>query len=141
MIYRISTAIILTIVLVISASTIKAGQTKEKIAIQQAEKWLSVVDDEKYEDSWSKAALLFRNAVSKDQWTGSMNAYRRPLGKMNERKLKNYKYMTRLPGAPDGEYVVIQFQTVFSNKKEAVETITPMLDEDGTWRVSGYFIK
>ena len=24
---------------------------------------------------------------------------------------------------------------------EAIETITPMRDADGTWRVSGYFIK
>ncbi len=49
--------------------------------------------------------------------------------------------MTSLPGAPDGEYVVIQIQTSFENKKSAVETITPMLDKDGRWRVSGYQIR
>ncbi|MGA9534411.1 MAG: DUF4019 domain-containing protein [Desulfobacterales bacterium] len=27
------------------------------------------------------------------------------------------------------------------NKTSAVETITPMLDKDGQWRVSGYYIK
>ncbi|MEJ2473814.1 MAG: DUF4019 domain-containing protein [Desulfobacterales bacterium] len=27
------------------------------------------------------------------------------------------------------------------NKTAAVETITPMLDKDGQWRVSGYYIK
>jgi hypothetical protein len=27
------------------------------------------------------------------------------------------------------------------NKRSAVETITPMRDPDGQWRVSGYFIK
>ena len=49
--------------------------------------------------------------------------------------------MTSLPGAPDGEYVVIQFDTSFTNKKVAVETVTPMKDEDGIWRVSGYYVK
>ncbi len=49
--------------------------------------------------------------------------------------------MTSLPGAPDGEYVVIQYNTEFENKKVAIETITPMLDDDGKWRVSGYYIK
>jgi hypothetical protein len=44
-------------------------------------------------------------------------------------------------GPPDGEYVVIQFETSFENKKSAIETVTPMLDQDGKWRVSGYFIK
>ncbi|MDX1777971.1 MAG: DUF4019 domain-containing protein [Thermodesulfobacteriota bacterium] len=37
--------------------------------------------------------------------------------------------------------MVIQFETSFTNKKAAIETITPMMDSDGTWRVSGYFIK
>jgi len=27
------------------------------------------------------------------------------------------------------------------NKTSTVETITPMLDKDGQWRVSGYYIK
>jgi hypothetical protein len=37
--------------------------------------------------------------------------------------------------------VVIQYDTVFKNKAAAVETIAPMLEKDGAWRVSGYFIK
>jgi hypothetical protein len=36
---------------------------------------------------------------------------------------------------------VIQFDTSFKNKKSAIETVTAMLDKDGKWRVSGYFIK
>ena len=49
--------------------------------------------------------------------------------------------MTELPGAPDGEYVVFQFDTQFERKRAAVETVTPMRDPDGSWRVSGYFIR
>jgi len=37
--------------------------------------------------------------------------------------------------------VVIQFQTSYENKKSAVETVTPMVDPDGEWRVSGYYIR
>jgi hypothetical protein len=50
-------------------------------------------------------------------------------------------YKTSLPGAPDGEYVVIAYETSFDKKQAATETITPMKDADGRWRVSGYFIK
>jgi len=46
-----------------------------------------------------------------------------------------------MPGAPDGKYVIIQYDTVFENKASAVETVTPMVDPDGSWRVSGYFIR
>ena len=42
-----------------------------------------------------------------------------------------------MPGAPDGEYVVIQYRAAFANKAEAVETVTPMLDKGGTWRCPG----
>ena len=118
-----------------------AEQTKEDIAIQAAIDWLSLVDEEKYGESWETAANFFKNAVQKEQWIASMNAFRKPLGKLLERKIKDYKYTTALPGAPDGEYVVIQFETSFENKKSSIETITPMLDKDGKWRTSGYFVK
>ena len=138
---RIVTVVLFLTVFLISATPIKADPTKEQKAVQQAADWLSLVDSGQYEDSWDRAAAFFKNAVSKDQWLSSMNAYRKPLGKLIERTLQNNQYMTSLPGAPDGHYVVIQFHTAFENKKEAIETVTPMLDSDGMWRVSGYFIK
>jgi hypothetical protein len=63
------------------------------------------------------------------------------LGKLLSRKLKSATYKTTMPGAPDGEYVVIQYDSSFEHKQAAVETVTPMLDKDGKWRVSGYYIK
>jgi hypothetical protein len=69
------------------------------------------------------------------------NAARAPLGKVLSRTLKSATYATSLPGAPDGEYVVVKFDTSFEKKQSAIETVTPMKDPDGRWRVSGYFIK
>ena len=60
-------------------------------------------------------------------------------GKYEE--IKSRKQTKTLPGGPDGSYVVILYDTSFENKKEAVETVTPMLDPDGIWRVSGYYIQ
>jgi hypothetical protein len=57
------------------------------------------------------------------------------------RKVKSKSYKTSLPGAPDGEYVVIEFETSFEHKKSSIETVTPMVEKDGNWRVSGYYIK
>jgi len=113
----------------------------EKQAVTTAESWLALTDDGKYADSWDAAANYLRTAVSKDDFAKSLNAARKPLGKLKSREVKSKEYRTSLPGAPDGEYVVIQFKTVFENKKTAVETVTPMLDKDGKWRVSGYCIK
>ncbi len=114
---------------------------KEKAAVSATEKWLSIVDDGKYGESWREAAEYFRNAIKQEQWEQAMQAVRTPLGKLVSRKVKSASYKTSLPGAPDGEYVVIEFETSFLNKKTAVETVTPMMDKDGNWRVSGYYIK
>ena len=133
--------IVASIITLTLTTPIKAEDTKEQAAIQTAENWLSIIDTEQYEDSWENGAIFLKNEVIKEQWVSSMNKYRKPLGKMEERKLKSNQYMTNIPDAPHGEYVVIQFDTVFENKKEAIETVTPMLDPDGKWRVAGYFIK
>ena len=84
---------------------------------------------------------MFRARVSKEQWQSIVAGVRDPLGKAISRKLKSATYTKTLPGAPDGEYVIIQYETSFEHNQSAVETITPMLEKDGRWRVSGYFIK
>ena len=79
--------------------------------------------------------------MTEDQWTEKVGPARRSLGAVVSRKLKSAQYLAAIPGAPDGEYVVIQYQSSFEHKKAAVETLTPMLDKDGQWRVSGYYIR
>jgi hypothetical protein len=128
--------------LIVAAVTGRAAEPlKEKAAVAAAEKWLSLIDGDKYGESWKEAAEFFRNAVKQGQWEQSMQSMRKPLGKLVSRQVKSKTYSTSLPGAPDGEYVVIQFETSFEKKKSAVETVTPMMQKDGQWRVSGYFIK
>lgn len=114
---------------------------REKAAIASAEKWLKLVDQGKYIESWKESADYFKRAVSQEQWEQAMKSGREPLGKLISRKVANALYTTSLPGAPDGQYVVIQFNTSFENKKSGIETVTPMVDKDGRWRVSGYYIK
>jgi len=132
----------IAVCLVLGSVTGMAGQSDdEKVAVAGAEKWLGIVDEGKYGESWKEAAGYFRNAVKQDQWEQAMQAVRKPLGKLVSRKMKSTTYKTALPGAPDGQYVVIEFETSFENKKSAKETVTPMMDKDGKWHVSGYFIK
>jgi uncharacterized protein YgfB (UPF0149 family) len=114
---------------------------KQKAAITAARQWLALIDAGQYDRSWQESAAYFRNSISADQWAQMLTATRQPLGRLISRKVDNAMYQTSLPGAPDGEYVVIQFATSFANKKSAIETVTPMREKDGTWRVSGYFIK
>lgn len=118
-----------------------AAPKPEDGAQKSAEQWLLLVDSGKYGESWKTAAAYFQNAIKVEQWEQSLSAVRKPLGDVVSRKLKSAKYTKTVPGAPDGEYVILQFTTSFKNKKDAVETVTPMLEQSGEWKVSGYFIK
>lgn len=135
-------ALLFVLGLLLAGGIAAAKDTRnEKTAVAGAEKWLSLVDKGQYADSWRTAAAYFKNAVTREQWEQSMLSFRKPLGGLVSRKVRSTAYKTSLPGAPDGKYVVITFETSFENKKSAIETVTPMLEKDGAWRVSGYFIK
>jgi uncharacterized protein DUF4019 len=113
----------------------------EKAATESANRWLAQVDAGDYAASWETAAPMFKSAVSKDQWAQMLQAKRAPLGKVLSRTLKSAVYATTLPGAPDGQYVVIVYESSFEHKKSAIETVTPSLGQDGPWKVSGYYIR
>lgn len=133
----------LTVVLAFAGHRFAASpaQAPEETASTSAEAWLALVDGGKFAQSWDESAQLFKGAITREKWKETLAGVRTPLGKVLTRKLKSRQYAESLPGAPDGKYVVIQYDTSFENKKSAVETITPMLDRDGKWRVSGYYIK
>jgi hypothetical protein len=114
---------------------------KQAAGVAAAKAWLALVDEGKFAESWKEAASLFKGAVTAEQWVPMVESVRKPLGKLGTRKVKTTTYKTSVPGAPDGEYLIIEFETSFANKAAAIETVTPMLDKDGKWRVSGYFIK
>ncbi len=120
-------------------------QASEPEAIEEARvetvAWLSLTDTGQYESSWHSASALFKAAVSKEDWEKSLSAVRTPIGVLETREMATSKFSTTLPGAPDGEYVVFQFNSSFEHKATALETVTAMKDADGAWRVAGYFIK
>jgi hypothetical protein len=132
--------LLLTLLLGI-CSAVQAQQKAEQLAQLSSDTWLALVDAGKYADSWQEASQIFKAAVTKEQWQSALRGSRDPLGKLLSRKVKSATYTKTLPGAPDGEYVVIQYESSFEHKQSAVETVTPTLDKDGKWRVSGYFIK
>ena len=142
------TILLLTSALLIGVCTAQAlaqGIPKQIVkkpdAQLAAEAWLKLVDAGHYGPSWAAAATFFRQTVTKEQWMQAAGGVRHALGHVKSRKLKKIMYAHKLPGAPDGTYAVIRYTTVFQHKSPAVETVTPMQEKNGQWRVSGYYIK
>jgi hypothetical protein len=78
--------------------------------------------------------------VARTGWAAAVDPVRKPLGAVASRKLKSETPTHTLPGVPDGDYDVLQFDTDFAGNHEATETIF-LAHEPSGWKVDGYFIK
>ncbi len=125
----------------LAAGGAAGGENAGKAAETASRTWLAIVDAGRYGASWDASAALFRKSLTKPQWEAALEKARAPLGRVVSRSLASSQPATQLPGAPAGEYVVLQYATDFEKRKGMTETVTPMKDPDGTWRVSGYYIR
>lgn len=131
--------LILLFVFLASAATAD-DSASQKLGEEAAQAWLQLVDDGDYSASWREAASPFKNQIAESDWVSAVIAAREPFGALVSRKIQESNYETTLPGVPDGEYVVMRFDSVYEKKSSATEVVTSMLDGD-EWRVAGYYIR
>jgi hypothetical protein len=117
---------------------ITAAESDEDIATADAQKWLALVDEQKYEESWLRASSMFRNEVKQEQWIAALKRSREPLGAVTSRTRTRLQFSKTLRGAPDGDYAILHFQTSFDSKS-ATERLT-LVREDGRWHMAAYGI-
>jgi len=103
--------------------------------------FLNHINKKEYTKTWDNAATYFQKAISKEQWNKSLEAVHTPLGKVFSRKQISKTPKSKLPGAPDGSYIIYQFQSSFAKKTTAVETITFLESPKNSWKLVGYYIK
>ncbi len=122
----------------IFVNQLMAKEKAEEVALGVSDKWLNLVDKGDYSKSWERTAEIFKTMVPKGEWEAKLNTFRAPLGKVSERKVKSKQYTTTISDAPQGEYVVFEYETVFKNRQAITETVVTVLEKDGKWRVGGY---
>jgi hypothetical protein len=120
---------------------IRPRTAEQTAAVMAAQKWLAGIDAGNYADSWTDAAEFFQGAITQDKWVSALKSVHAPLGKMEIRTVDSAVTETEMPGAPDGRYVVMQFETAFAGMNPATETVTFVLEKDGQWKADGYYIK
>jgi len=99
------------------------------------------IDETAAERDAAAAAEAWLALVDAAQWRESLARLHTVFGRTLHRGLSDARYTTSVSGAPDGEYVVMEYAAELERKQEAVETVVAMRDEDGAWRVGGYFVR
>ena len=101
--------------------------------------WLELVDSLEYQESWSEASSLLRDAVSQTDWVKNLESIRGPLGAVKSRDPDTSEFHEELDGIPDGEYFIFTFRSIFENRSFAYEVIAVAKEADNSWRVVGYY--
>jgi serine/threonine protein kinase len=109
--------------------------------IKAVEAWLEAIDAGKYDDAWVRIATLTSMLDSESSWIQKMKAVRQPLGNVVARKLHGTMTTGEIKGFPPGAYQLFSFRSDFTGKSGVAEIVTLIYQEDGNWRVIGYFIE
>jgi len=135
-----SKTVVISLVLLLLMANVSVAQAPEDRGRFAAEQWIVLVDDGQYGESWKEAAKTFQDSISGPEWEKKAAADRERLGAKLTRKLKDVKAMNGVKGLPAGQYVQVKYQTSFATRKLTSETVTAVLESDGTWRVAAYSI-
>lgn len=80
---------------------------------------------------------VFRDDADRAKYLDGLSYYREKFSF----QVLSANFTRSLPKAPEGEYVIIQYDTQFEKGDSSSETVVTMREKDGSWRVAGYFFK
>lgn len=135
-----SLALFLFAVLLAISPNIYANAQTAQTAEAAVLAWLEAIDQGEYEQAWEKSSPLLKTPLSASMLQRVVALARGDSGGVESRRRIRVSQYTSMPGAPHNDYKEFEFQTLFTNNQRVVEVVTPHLEE-GTWRVSGYYIQ
>lgn len=113
---------------------------EETAAADAANQWIPLVDKADWTGSWERAASIFKTQVTAEQWAAVVEPIRKPWGAVMSRELQRATATNSLPGAPAGDYIVLEFKSRLVGREEVVETVA-LTREGDAWKVAGYFMR
>jgi hypothetical protein len=104
----------------------------------EAQKWLKLIDQGKYGESWDTGSNIFRFTIKRDEWIKSLEKIHQPYGQLISRQLVQQSPAENPKGLPAGDYMVLVYKSSYSNHPSVNELVTMVLSTDGKWKVLTY---
>ena len=105
---------------------------------------IQLVDQNRIAEVWEGASAVAKSVVSKGSFINQVASDRQKLGAPSERKQVGVTRAAYAAGGqvPAGNYINVVYATKFANAPQPVrELVSFHLDNDKTWRVSGYSLR
>lgn len=141
--YGIHLALIIACSFIILVPFLKDEPDPEKVrrASVAAMDFLQLIDNGEFETARKEGAELLKQKVTLNGWIAKLDGVQTTLGSVIDREQIDVSYSTTAKDSPDGEYVMLTFNSKYKRKIDVKETIIVMLDKNRGWRVAGYFFK
>jgi hypothetical protein len=114
----------------------------EKIDLAQpvAIAFLQMIDAGQYGQSWQSASRLMQERVSQQAWEEKLKDARTRSGQLVSRDRTSATYSTEAQDSPEGEYIMLIYDSRFEHAEDVSEYVTVMRDGED-WKVAGYFME
>lgn len=97
---------------------------------------LELLDNQDVDGVWTLTSPLFQKLHDELPWKRAQLAVRSAYGVPLQRGIRHFDCRSSYFHAPDGNYAIIQFDTVFSSKAAVVETVVIDSQEPGAWLIA-----
>jgi len=127
-----------------AGSTLAVAQDADPTTVVNAGLQVAQLIDAGHADQvWDGASAVAKKLVARPEFVQSVGASRQPLGAVQSRSWITVARhdSSGSPQLPAGSYVNVEYQTSFAGGRTATELISFRLDDDKTWRVTGYFLR
>jgi len=110
----------------------------DRDSIDAGMKWLALIDGGNAGAAWDLSSKQLKSSVTRDAFIKGMRDARKSLGKLETRTAERFARSHQLPGAPEGDYAIIDYTARFAQGKKLQERLVWSIEEGDIWRVAGY---
>ncbi|MFO7767061.1 MAG: DUF4019 domain-containing protein [Pelovirga sp.] len=109
-------------------------------AVSAAERFARIIDSGNSSAAYSQASPLLRLVQKEQEFVSAIERAHLLLGPVQQRQLTALRSIGSYPRLPDGDYLIVQFETRTLHKNKAAEIIL-LRHQGGTWLVADYSIR
>lgn len=109
--------------------------------LKTSDRFLGQLDRGDYRAAWTQTTSLFQALNQQSAWAHRQETLRTAYGPLTGRQLTRLSHRDTYAQSPDGNYVIIQYDSVFRNKTTCCETVVLDCRDKTDCRVREYVLR
>ena len=124
-----------------ATNVFEKGSAEESAAVAaQAQRRIKSLDAGEHGQAWDQAARPFQELTPRPVFIAGIKSMRGMVGEAKARAILGVGFTKELQDAPPGYYAAVVFETNFANANGVEEKLV-FFNQNGQWRLAGYFLK